>query len=1001
MATETSTVTRFALNPEQQAAVSHGEGPLLVIAGAGTGKTRVIVERIATLLESDPNLTADSILGLTFTEKAANEMKSRLKNSAGERAEGVTLSTFHAFCFEKILREVNPEMQVLDDVDYWILLRKNIARLGLDKFRRLAEPGQFLSDFCSFFSRCQDELVTPADYARYVEELRARYEREKPSLDALAREDAEEELARQYELARVYEVSEGLLRENTFITFGGQLQQTVQLLQSNAFLRETLRARYRHILVDEFQDTNVAQLELLWQLAGEHKNVVVVGDEDQAIYRFRGASFGSFTIFLERFCGINERHVGKQKAPLITLNRNYRSTERILRVAGAVIEQNERSPLLPSKKLRTDNAEGEKIRIAEFGHPQQEAHWVASELERMHTPGRSWKSFAVLYRKHNKRDHLLEVLRQRRIPFIIHRFSILSSTLMRDLIAYLRWIAFPPDNISCARVLAAPYWRLAPRDLHRLAQRVGRKGFRSIFEAVEAAAKETPENALPSGPNVPRYAEAVEFLEQMRKFSRKENASALLDRLIGALGLAPLPSDADRLYLARFVRFVQEWERKSEAKSLRDFIQHLEYFAEAGGDITLDEEPTDDGVQLMTVHAAKGLEFPYVFILGLSNGDFPAGPRRPVFEFPVELMKEEKPKGDFRIQEERRLFYVALTRARRHLTLTTVINKRKKPSPFLDDILMEPRIKANDALQMSPRVELPPAEEVAGSPPANAARPQLFGPGPLDSRAYSQIALWAKAYHPPQPEPLQLSASAIDTYLSCPMKYLFQNVWGIRSGPRAVMTFGNVMHTTIREFVSEARQRREIPFEEVAIIYNREWKSAGFLDDYQEDEYRREGLIELERFCSSYPQARGDVLFQEKAFELPLERDVIVTGRMDQVNRISRGEVEIIDYKTGTPKKPKDAKDSLQLSLYALAAKEVLELSPARLVFYNLTTNEAVATTRDSKDLSKAREKVAEVADLIRAGEYSPRPGFSCRRCDYKSVCPAHEQFISISTASQ
>jgi RecB family exonuclease len=235
------------------------------------------------------------------------------------------------------------------------------------------------------------------------------------------------------------------------------------------------------------------------------------------------------------------------------------------------------------------------------------------------------------------------------------------------------------------------------------------------------------------------------------------------------------------------------------------------------------------------------------------------------------------------------------------------------------------------------------------------------------------------------------------------MKYLFQYVWRLRGGPHPQMTFGMVMHATIKEFVSEMRKRggTPVPFEEVLAIYEREWSSAGFHDDYQEQEYRKAGREQLEAFHRSYMAAPCDVLHQEKTFELALEHDVIVTGRMDQINRIGEGEVEIIDYKTGRPRDEKKAGEDVQLSVYALAAREVLDLEPGRLVFYNLMNNQPVATVRDEKSLAAVKQRIAEVADQIRAGEFSPKPGFSCGYCDFKPLCPAHEQLISIEPSAK
>jgi DNA helicase II / ATP-dependent DNA helicase PcrA len=996
----TSRESFIALNAQQRRAVEHGDGPLLVIAGAGTGKTRVITERIRQLLESNPELAGENILGLTFTEKAAGQMKSRVVKAVGDRAEGIWLSTFHSFCLEKILRLANPDLKILEDIDHWILLRRHMAELDLKHFRRLAEPGEFLNDFLKFFSRCQDELVTPNDFQNYVDKSRQAYLAQRASLDPDVRKLEEEELDRQDELARVYRVSERLLRERHLLTFGAQLMQAVQLLRTDAALLQNLRDQFHHILVDEFQDTNIVQLELLWLLAGERRNIVAVGDDDQAIYRFRGASFGSFTIFLKRFCGVTEQNLTEGLRQFVApLTQNYRSTTRILRVAGEVISHNEKSPLLPPKTLLTENSDGEKIRVAEFVRPEEEAHWITSEIERLHVPGNPWRNFAVLYRKHTHVKKLIAVLQRRKIPFVIKKFSILTSTVVRDLLAYLRLTAVPSDNVACARVLAAPYWELRPRDLVRLAERAEKNRRRPLSDEIDAAQSELPFSAEAS-----RLPELVSFLARFRQMARKIPASALLDQLISALELAPLPFEADRRYLERFVQFVKDWEQKSDKKHLRDFVEYLEFFSEAGGDICLDQESADDAVQLMTVHSAKGLEFPHVFIMQLNKNDFPSNARPVKFEFPPELMKEERPAGDFQIQEERRLFYVALTRAREHLTLSHLNNQWKRPSPFLEDFLRNAKIQKHDTVQSAPLVTVPPSEEATGAAPEPSDPAQLFFPSAgrdENARAYSRVAVWAKAYHPPAAEPLQLSASAIECYCKCPMQYLFQNVWSIRGGPRATMTFGSVMHTTIKEFAGGMAKNGRFSFQEVMAAYDREWYSLGFPDDYQEEEYRKAGREQLQNFHTSYMAAPPDLLHQEKSFELRLHHDVIVKGRMDQVNRLGSQEVEIVDYKTGKPKDAKKAKDSLQLSVYALAAEEVLELKPERLVFYNLTTNEAIATERDAKALAKTKQTIYEVAGQIRASEFPAKPSFLCVYCDYRPLCPAHEQLISIQPAAE
>src|SRR5258707_1795402 len=517
------------LNPEQRAAAHHGEGPLVVVAGAVTGKTRVITERIRYLLDTQPELTGKEILGLTFTDKAAAEMKHRVVAAARDRgeldagrAEAVTLSTFHSFC-NSLLQELDPDLKPIDKIDHWILLRRNLPLLQLEHYRRLAEPGQFLGDFVDFFSRCQDELVTPDDYQHYAAEQAEAFQRVRGAMPEDERRFADEEIAKVREITRAYRASDLLLRDRKLITFGTQIMDAVLHLRSNESLRGTLRARYRYVLVDEFQDTNIAQLELLWLLGGERPNLVVVGDHRQAIYRFRVASFGSFTIFLKRFA---TDPASTHQDLLRPLTLNYRSTGRILRVAGQVIRHNEKPTNIPEYPLTAVHEDGDKVRIVTHPSSQAEAQWVADELERLHRAGAKWRTFAVLYRGHTHRDKLVDALKARKIPFVIKNLSILSHRLVRDVIAYLCLIDYPSNDVACARVLAMPASGLEPADLVRLIERAAKGKGVSLWDTMQGAKGEPPFSGGDRNLGV-----LVELVSELRKKARQLTAAEVFNEL--------------------------------------------------------------------------------------------------------------------------------------------------------------------------------------------------------------------------------------------------------------------------------------------------------------------------------------------------------------------------------------------------------------------------------------------------------------------------------------
>ncbi|MGH9804092.1 MAG: ATP-dependent helicase [Candidatus Acidiferrales bacterium] len=962
------------LNPAQRAAVEHLHGPVLVIAGAGTGKTRVISERIAHLLRAIPELSGENILAITYTKKAAAEMAARIRRAAGKRADGIGVFTFHAFCYD-LLRRHHEALKILEPVDYWIFLRRRLDRLGLDLFLRLSEPGRFLSDFDKFFSRCQDELVSPEDYRAYVERLCAQLDSERALLGEEERAEREQELARQRELARAYAAAEQLLREADRTTFGGSLLSAVALLRARADLREYYQDRYRYILVDEFQDANIAQIELLSLLAGRHRNVMAVGDDDQAIYRFRGASYASFRKFAQLFPDRRE----------ITLNENYRSTARILRVATTLIAQNGLGRYKPDKRLLPLHPPGERVHLAELDDPAAEAAFVVAQIERLRKEAGSCGGIAVLYRAHLHRDALVTALRRAGIAFVIRGLSVLTHPLVRDLIAWFRAVENPRDNISLARLLALPEWGLSLENLLELLERAHHEKC-SILQAVESLHPRVRDQQT-------RLGAFLALLSELRGLAPRLPLTEFVERLLERINFRLLPADPDRPAFEAFVRFLRQWEaEKSETKRLAEFVEYFGYFEEANGSVNLygDDDkaaPPEDAVQLMTVHSAKGLEFNSVFLLRLNRNDFPTRRRRPLFEFPEALMNEPLPPGDFHVQEERRLCYVALTRARRRLALSTLCGERRAPSVFLEDILRDPHA-ARDVEQLTPAA-------VAADPPPSvrAAVPETMFAAESAARA-SRIGAWARQDTESQEsEPLSLSHTALETFQKCPLKYKFSDLWRLPGASTPAMVFGQIMHRSVVEYFRARRQNPALNREELEHIYEQQWRQAAWpsADDFQRQRYHRSGWEQLQKFLAQQAGSAANVLELEKTFTWPWE-DVVLTGRIDQINRLEARNVEIIEYKTGQPRPEKTVQKSLQLALYALAAERQLNLRPARLTLYNFTAGEGVSFAPDDKQAARALDTVREVADRIRAREFPPRPGFHCRYCDYRPLCPAFEQ---------
>ena len=951
-------------------AIEHVHGPMLVRAGAGTGKTLVLTERIARLIGED-FAKPEEILAVTYTENAAQELRERVEKLAGKNARRLRATTFHGYCYGLLGRHER-DFKVLTREDLWVFLRRKISDLDLSHFIKAANPGEFLDDLLAFFDRCHDELVGPAQYSDYVAQVQTgalplpRVAKSKQMLQ-LSREEA---LSHCQELARVYDAVERMLAERRLGTFGHMIVGAVDLLRADPRLLEEERNSARFILIDEFQDSNVGQIELAKLLAGSEENIFAVGDPDQAIYRFRGATSGAFDEFLRRF----------PKSRIVTLERNYRSTEKILSCAFSLISRNpavarqnagdlkiERQPLRSAREAEAAKPGSLRdpvpVTVILAPAPDAEAADIAESIAQLRRSQKArWSDFAVLYRSHRHRDRLTQELAAHEIPFAVSGLDVLETTAVRDLLCILRALMAQDDAASLLRVAAFPAFGISARELRAAFVEAGRDAVAvDVIRAVSGGTK------------------LLDALERTRSqiISGKMNMTAVLAHMTKAWDL-----DSSEPPLAVFRKFVAEWEHKpiTDRGDLAEFLEYLEYFMAAGGCISIDESLEQrDAVRLLTAHAAKGLEFRHVFVIRLNAASFPMYYREPLFAFPNELRHsatETQDEKSLQLQEERRLLYVAFTRACDSLVLYAKpgAGKDRAPTGFLRELLRERTL--SDALSCRTAKAL-----------------QIDLPVPLPPETISNVAPWVLLPARESMSNMTLSATAIEMYERCPLQFKIAHDWKLPGEAVAAMHFGSAMHTALKRYFDEVRSGRTPGSDDAAAMFEEALRALPLQDEVQRELYQRQGIAEVRALVESLagaPPVR--VLDTERSFRIQAGNATVI-GRVDRLDLLEDGSVAITDYKTGSPRSQEDADKSLQLSLYGLAAKRAWSLEPRVLIFYNVATNAAVITSRSAEELHETEERVRDVAADIAAGVFDAKPGaMVCRACPYRTLCPATEQ---------
>lgn len=960
------------LNEEQLEAVTHGDGPLLIVAGAGTGKTLVLTRRIAYLIATK-RARPEEILALTFTEKAAQEMEERVDLLVPYGYTDMWISTFHAFG-DRVLKEnalelgLSPDVHVLSKAEQIIFFKEHLFEFPLDYYRPLGDPTRYIEAILNLISRAKDEDVSWEEYLEYARRLREEAERNPE--DHVLKEKARREM----EIALCYKKYQELLHKEGRIDFGDQVWLTLKLFREHPLILEKYRDRFKYVLVDEFQDTNHAQFELLKLLVAKHRNITVCGDDDQSIYKFRGAALSNIMEFMDVY----------PDAKKVILRRNYRSGQRILNTAYRLIIQNNPDRLevkeAIDKKLVSEVGEGESVMHLHFDTISDEADWVARKIKEMvNKEGYSYKDFAILVRSNKDADPFLSALSFHDIPC---RFSgsegLYSQPEIRFLISWLRFLTDPGDTLSLYFIMSFPIYEFNNEDISLCMSRARLRNC-SLYFILKNIDEDQELKSQLSTDTINKVRKFLSQSSQFFNYISEVNAGQMLYRILTETGYLKrlteegLRSEHKIKNIARFFEIVRSTLQVLENDDVFTFTSYLDALIAAGDDPSLPEPDFDvDAVNILTVHKAKGLEFRVVFLVSLVSERFPVRKKRDPIPLPEELLRMKErwlPEGDPHIQEERRLFYVGMTRAKEKLFLTSARDyggkRAKKVSIFVLEALNLPK---------QPAVSFKPsALEV------------------IERSSGKKFENFAQGLPISDDEILDLSHLQIDDYFTCPLKYKYIHILRIPVVQHHAVIYGKAIHDAIQAYLRAKINGQKLAFEMMFEVFKNSWRSEGFLTRRHEEMRFEEGRRVLQRFYQEQEKLGEVPTYVEKEFVFLLGNDR-VKGRWDRVD-IKGDEVRIIDYKTSEvqdqEKADRKTKESLQLGIYALAYKKIFGKIPDWVELHFVDTGLIGRAKYTEADLRKVEEKIREAAEGIRKGQFDPKPSyFACTYCVFRNICP-------------
>lgn len=952
------------LNQAQKEAVINADGPMMIIAGAGTGKTRVITSRIAYLI-NDLGVKPDSILSLTFTGKAADEMTERVDKIMPLSYEGAQISTFHSFC-DTILREsgmhigIDPSYKIMNQARQWLLIKKHLFELGLDHFRPLGNPGKFIHVLINFFSRLNDEDVTAEKFLKYANER----------VESAIGDDEKEEAKKLLELANCFSAYKKIKLEQNLLDFGDLQYYVLRLFESSPATLSAYRKRFKYILVDEYQDTNFAQNKIVTMLAKEHKNLTVVGDDDQSIYKWRGASLSNLISFEKNF----------PECRKVVLKDNYRSGQKILDLSYDLIQNNNPERLearesIDKKLLFKGGRDDSHVTLKHCVHYLQEVEHVVSGISQLVLNGSEYSEIAILVRANQHAHPYIEEFKRKQIPYTVRDTQSLSRfEEIKDLLALINFLARPHNNVAVLRLLSLPLFGIPMAEVLDISNQSKNDDYKPVYYYLKDKFRQ---DSIPLGDSNDRIETVFNLLTELLDFSRRHPVSRIVGEFLDKSGYyKDLKLDenmnAEKIQrIAQLIEIAYEFELENSDNRLDTFLEYLDSLEQAGGLISQTDLPDANAVSILTVHSAKGLEFDYVYMPSLVAQRFPATSRREPIEIPSELLEEDLGEESGNMAEERRLFYVACTRARKGLYFSYSDkyegNKKWKISPFLMEALESGIVEVTEEID----------EESVEKDRAHRGLKVQTAESELDD----------KISYLPEVKVNQLSYSKIDAFKTCPLKYKFRYLFQIPTPTPHAANFGSSVHDTVNIFYNKIKEGQTPTLELLREVYDNCWIGAGYLSKAHENARKENGWEMMEGFFE-YESKRNFMVpaFMERNFRLKIG-DVAFSGRIDRIDKLEDGTFEVVDYKTGSSKKNINLNKDLQLSLYALACKEIFGIRVSKLSLFYLEDCSKASTSRSDEEMDSIRAELLEAANAIKNSEFEATPGFPCGFCEYKVLC--------------